>query len=59
MKAAQITVRMTDLELSKLREMAARQSVPVSDIVRDAIASQLDDDRSTDLRSRLLGSWAG
>ena len=55
MKAAQITLRITEDELSRLRELADQKSVRVSDIVRDALASQLDDDRRTDLWSRLLG----
>jgi len=41
MKAAQITVRMTDHELSKLEELAARQSVQVSELVRAALAKQV------------------
>ncbi len=37
-KTAQITVRLTDEELSRIRNIAAQQSIGMSDVVRKAVA---------------------
>jgi hypothetical protein len=37
-KTAQITVRLTDEELSMIRNIAAQQSLRMSDVVRKALA---------------------
>jgi hypothetical protein len=53
-KTDQITVRVTHREISSLRELAARRAVRISEVVRSALAHEINQAEPHGVFGRLL-----